>query len=162
MSTPDRASDNDDFDMQNLKKQNLLGMVLSLIDQNKTLQDEADGNTLKMCTIMRQNRDYKVKIDSYKAKNQELLDLIEHQQALLAKAKRVLEEKKITEKRNQPKQELEDGEIPDSEPETNLNRKQQKKLRKKLLKKLEKTKKRPNTRGKVTLLRLFYENQKKI
>ena len=47
MSTPDRASDNDDFDMQNLKKQNLLGMVLSLIDQNKTLQDEADGNTLK-------------------------------------------------------------------------------------------------------------------
>ena len=33
---------NEELDVQNLKKQNLLGMVLTLIDENKNLREEAD------------------------------------------------------------------------------------------------------------------------
>ena len=172
MSNQDLTSKNDDFDakneeldVQNMKKQNLLGMVLTLIDENKNLREEADENCVKMCTIMRhnreyinENREYKFKIEylkkSNKAKNQELLDLIEQQQVLLTNAKQALEEKISAESTEQSKQELEDGEIPDSEPEIKLSKKQ----RRRLNKKLEKAKKKRKTRSNEKLLQKLKES----
>ena len=159
---------NEELDIQNLKKQNLLGMVLTLIDENKNLREEADENCVKMCTIMRQNREYisenreyKFQIEylkkSHEAKNQELLDLIEQQQVLLTKAKQALEERTSNENTEQSKQELEDGEIPDSEPEMKLSKNQRKKLKKKLAK-LEKAKKKRKTRSNEKLLQKLKES----
>ena len=108
-----------------------------------------------------ENREYKFQIDylkkSYKAKNQELLDLIEHQQDLLTKAKQALEERTYAENTEQSKQELEDGEIPESEPEIKLSKKQRKKLKKKL-EKLEKAKKKQRTRSNEKLLQKLKES----